>query len=138
MDDGEIARPDIVGVILKEGGPGLTRVPAALRHVSLYRSFADFDAQLEQFAANALCAPQAVRTHHCFDEVDGFLGDTRLRLPFSRFASSVQAEQIPMPAEKRVRLDDVQRLLPVSAEVSQQDETKPVAIRQFRLFGLPP
>ena len=92
MNDREIARPDILGAMLQEGGPGLTSLSASLRQIALHRPFADFDAQLEQFAANALDAPQAVRIRHFFDEVDGFLRDTRLRLPFSRFASPVQPE----------------------------------------------
>lgn len=74
VDDRKIARPDVAGVILEEGGPGLTRPAASLWHISLDRPFANFDAQLEQFPANALCAPQSVLSRHLFDEADDFLG----------------------------------------------------------------
>lgn len=42
-----------------------------------------------------------------------------------------------MPTQKRVRLDDVEPVLPVSGEASEQDETNPVLVRQFRPFDLP-
>jgi hypothetical protein len=47
-------------MILEESGPGLTRFSAPLRHVSLDRSFANFDAQLEQFATNAFRTPETI------------------------------------------------------------------------------
>jgi hypothetical protein len=75
---------------------------------------------------------------HLFDEVDGCLGDTRFPLPFPRFASPTQAKQVSVPAHEGVRLDDVQRVLPVPGEASQQHKTSPVAVRQFRSLDLPP
>ena len=97
MNGDEIAGPDVAGMVLEEGGPGLTKAAASLWHVSLDRPFADPDAQLEKFAANVFCAPQTVLAAHLLDEVDGFLRDTQFPLPFSRFASPVQAKQVPMP-----------------------------------------
>ena len=82
VDNGEITSPDVASVILEESGPGLTRFPAPLRHVSLDRSFADFDAQLEQFAANAFRTPEAILVCHSSDDVNGFLSDARLLFPF--------------------------------------------------------
>lgn len=82
MDNGEIAGPDVAGMILEESGPGLTRFSVPLRHVSLDRSFANFDAQLEQFAANAFRTPKAILVCHYSDDVNGFLSDARLPSPF--------------------------------------------------------
>lgn len=92
VDNGEIAGPDVTGVMFEESGPGLTRFSTPFRHVSLHRPFADFDAQLEQFAANALRTPEAILGCHSSDNIDGFLSDARLSFPAPRLASPVEAE----------------------------------------------
>jgi hypothetical protein len=43
-----------------------------------------------------------------------------------------------MPAEERVRLNDVQRMLPVTGEASQQHESNPVAVRELWSLDLSP
>ena len=83
VDNGEIAGPDVAGMILEESGPGLTRFSAPLRHVSLDRSFTDFDTQLEQFAANAFCTPEAILACHSSDDVNGFLSGCAASVSFS-------------------------------------------------------
>ena len=92
VNNGEIAGPDVASMILEESSPGLTRFSAPLRHVSLDCSFTNFDAQLEQFAANAFRTPEAILVCHSSDDVNGFLSDARLQLPFPRLVSPVQAE----------------------------------------------
>ena len=138
VDNGEIAGPDVAGVIPEESRPGLTGLSASLRHVSLDRSLADFDAQLEQFAANAFRTPQTILVRHLSDKVDGFLRNTRFLLPCPRFTSPVQAKQVPVPAQEGFGLDNVQRVLPVPSDTSQQHQTNPIAVGQFRSLDLPP
>ena len=82
MNHCKITSPDVAGMILEESGPGLPRFSAPLRHVSLDRSFTNFDTQLEQFATNAFRTPEAILGCHSSDDVNGFLSDARLRFPF--------------------------------------------------------
>jgi hypothetical protein len=57
----EIAGPDVLGVILDEGGPGLAaRLASAGPHVLLDRSPAHADANLEQLATDALGSPEMI------------------------------------------------------------------------------
>ena len=82
MNHCKITSPDVAGMILEESSPGLTRFSAPLRHVSLDRSFANFDTQLEQFAANAFRTPEAILVCHSSDNVNGFLSDAWLAFSF--------------------------------------------------------
>jgi hypothetical protein len=54
----EIADPQAVGMVLQERRPGLAAAPASRSaQVFLDRALADPEAELEQFAANALRPP---------------------------------------------------------------------------------
>jgi hypothetical protein len=57
----EIASPGGICVVRKEGAPVLaTVIPAKDLHVFLDRPLCELDAQLEQLATDALCAPEAI------------------------------------------------------------------------------
>ncbi len=58
----EVARPDVLGVVLEEGCPALTgavRLPTRLQ-IPLDRALRNTDTELEQFTANALRDPEAI------------------------------------------------------------------------------
>src|SRR5208283_5506687 len=51
----KVARPDVLGMILQEGCPGLSAFPGAdPAHVLLDRALADLDAEIEQLSLDAL------------------------------------------------------------------------------------
>ena len=75
VDLDEVAGPDMWSMVLQECRPGLTgwrRIVTPV-HILLNGSFADADAQLEQFAANPFCAPRQIFGCHLPDQIDGFL-----------------------------------------------------------------
>ena len=55
----KVARPDVMGVIMKEGCPILLRFSrwSRLTYIFLHGPLADPNTQFEQFTANPLCAP---------------------------------------------------------------------------------
>src|ERR1017187_2247314 len=68
----EMAGPRGIRVVRQEGRPAL---PSMIRpkapHVFLDRALADLDAELEQFTADALRAPQTIPLRHIAYQVDG-------------------------------------------------------------------
>ena len=55
-------------MIIKERAPGLRRRLRAPNHVQRYRSFADVNAELEQFAVDARSAPAWIGEAHLADQ----------------------------------------------------------------------
>ncbi len=47
MDDGEVASPDLCGMIPEKSCPGLARLFPFLGHIPLDGAFADFDTEFE-------------------------------------------------------------------------------------------
>ena len=137
-DDGEIAGPDVASVVPQEGGPGLARGLAQFGDILLNGAFADLDTQLEQFASNAFCAPGMVVLGHLFDETDDLLGQwwSARGLPGSSFAFPDSPEQVTMPAQDGVRLDDEQGLFPRAQPAGHQDEQRSVTLGQHWAFDL--
>ena len=75
-DGQEVAGPDLMCMVMQEGGPRLRGGSCAFRaHVLLNGAFGDVNAQLEQFSANALGSPQAIVPGHGFDQRDGLGSD---------------------------------------------------------------
>lgn len=136
MNDSEIAGPDVLGVVLQEGGPGLTRGSTIFGQILLNRPLADLDPQLKQLALDSFRAPQMVFPGHLPDQIDCFLGDARFSLLVLRFASPIVAEEVAMPAKQRIGLDDMQSLLPKSSAPSQENHTNAVRLSQLRSFHL--
>ena len=70
----EIAGPRSVGVVSQEGGPRLAATAGASDgpHVLLDGALTDFDAQLEEFPADALGTPESAAAGHVANEFAGF------------------------------------------------------------------
>jgi hypothetical protein len=71
----KVAGPDMGNMVLQECRPGLTgrrRIVTPI-HVLLNGSFADADAQLEQFATNSFCDPGQVLGRHLPNQINGLL-----------------------------------------------------------------
>ena len=80
-------------VIVQKGPPGLRRWLATSRHILANTRFSDVDAELEQFAVNARCAPQRILPTHLANQVPRFLGDRR--------SSRVAAAHLPGPEQSK-------------------------------------
>ncbi len=107
MHDRDVTAPDVSGMVLQESGPGLTRFLAYLGHVPLDGAFVYLDAQLQQLTSDTFGAPQWVIAGYLFDEVNSILGDPRFSVLRLRFASPVVMEELPMPAEQGIGLDNM-------------------------------
>src|SRR6516164_5972070 len=90
----EVDRYHGLEVILQEGPPGLRRWLAASRHILAHTGLADVDAQLEQFAVDALRAPQRIVPAHPANQFPRFLGDRR---PSRLAAPNLPGPQQPEP-----------------------------------------
>lgn len=74
----EVTSPDVRSVVSQEGAPGLGRRSAAsLVHVPSDRFAADLVAKAEEFAADALGAPERILQRHSEDQVSDFGSDPR-------------------------------------------------------------
>ncbi len=80
MDLEEVACPDFAGMVPEEGGLRLVARTGrtGLTHIPLDGPLRDLDVQLEQFALNALRAPQPVVGCHLLDQGDRLHGNLRL------------------------------------------------------------
>jgi hypothetical protein len=66
----EVASPGAFGVVLEEGRPCLSTSPGAdPSHVLLDGALADLDAELEQFPADTLSAPESTAAGHVANEL---------------------------------------------------------------------
>jgi len=130
MDDGEVASPDLGGVVLEEGRPGLASFATFLRQIALDGAFADFDAELKQLPSDPFRSPQPIFLGQLLDEGDGLGGDMRLVLVGFRFVSPIDPEQLALPMEEGVRLHNVQGLLPKTGKSCQDDQAKTIVVGQ--------
>ena len=68
LNNQEVGRPDRLSMIRKEDATALAgRSRRARPAVATYRARADLDAELEQFAADTLTAPERVLARHAGD-----------------------------------------------------------------------
>jgi hypothetical protein len=58
VDWEKVASPDVFGMVLQEGGPGLSSRPGGTHgsHVLLNGAFAHVNAQLQKFTTNPFCS----------------------------------------------------------------------------------
>ncbi len=117
-----VDRDDALGLVAKEGTPGLRTGPSGLRpdlfEVSRDRPFADVEAQLEQLAVDSRCTPGRILRRHLADEPPGFSPSSwaaALRLP-----PPEETEPPPMPGDDRLGPDDDQVLTPPAEAVNDE------------------
>ncbi len=139
VDDGQkVARPDVVRVILQEGGPGLRggfgRANAC--EVFLNGAFGNGETEFEQFAVNAFGSPQPILLRHPLDQRDGSRRESGTATAVARFELPEETESLTMPAQEGVRFDDEERILPVFDATGEEDEPEPIGWREDGLFNL--
>lgn len=116
VENRKVARPDITRMVLDKSSPIVCkgRRVSHQANVFLDGSFAQSNAQFQEFASDSLRTPKRVLLDYSTDDLDGF----RCKFPFClsilRDMTPIQAEQISMPGQERIRLDDVNGLVPES------------------------
>jgi len=108
----KVTGPDLLSMGVQERLPDLSMwsCGAHSSHVLLNRPLADAEAQLKQFAPDALCSPQAIIPRHLLDQVHGLLGDPGRERSCPRLISPKELETQAMPPQERLWLNDEQCL----------------------------
>jgi predicted alpha/beta hydrolase len=110
------------GVILQESAPALERRLAAAHHVFTDAALADVDAEFEQLAVDARCAPTRVLPAHPADQIPELARNDRSpRLAAAHLPGPEQAKAGAMPSHDRFWLDDGEHRTPISPEAGQTD-----------------
>ncbi len=134
----KVAGPDLLGMGVYERPPRLSSWPAGAHssHVLLNGALADADAQLEQFAPDALCSPQSIVPRHLLNQGDSLLGDPWLERSSLRLVSPKELETLTTPAQQRLGLDNEQRLLPSANDPGQKHQEHAVRLGTGSPFHL--
>ena len=136
----EVAGPDLIGMVPQKGSPVLVGGRGCgcgvQRQIALDGALTDLDTQLEEFAADAFGAPGHVFRSHLFDQGDGFGRDPGLRRFGFGLAAPDQTEQLTMPAQQGVRLNDEKGLLPEGRRPGQEQEPESIPIAESGVFDL--
>ena len=124
----EIAGPNSRRVVLKKGLPGLPRPVARADgpHILLDLPLADADPELEQFATDPFGAPEHVSTGHGPNQVDDLGAQPSGSVHPSGLASPEEGEQVAMPAEEGVGLNQMEGVAPRGRHVGQQHQEESV------------
>src|SRR5580658_8847434 len=92
-------------------------------HVPLDGPFRDADAELQEFTANALGAPESVLRRHALDEGDEIQSEARLaQAGRAGLATPEQAKSRAVPSKHGLRFDQEQGLAPAGKESREQHE----------------
>ena len=130
----EVAGPDIRRVVTEEGVPRLSRRLARAEgpHVLLDRPLAHAEAELEQFAADPFGSPQGVGAGHRSNQVDDVRAQPAgpvLRLGPS---SPEMGEQVTVPAQQGVGLDQMEAVAPRPVHAGQQHQEESILSLEAR------
>ena len=134
----KVAHPDLLGLSANERPPGLSMgsCGAHSSHVLLNGSFRNVNAQLEEFASDAFCSPQAVVPCHLLNQGHRLLRDPWLERSCSGLVLPEELEALAVPPQQRLWLDDEQRLFPGIYYSGQQDQEHAVPLGTCRSFHL--
>lgn len=136
----EVAGPDLWRMVLQEGRPVLGRGgggrSSGPRQVALDGAFADVDAQLTQFTTDTFGAPGHVLRFHLLDQSNGLRRDLGLRYLRFGLVSPDQSEQLAMPAEEGIGLDNEEGLSPEWCGSGQENQPDAVLIAELGAFDV--
>ena len=138
----EVTGPDLGRMIGQERCPclpGGLRWPftAHLAHVPADSAPIDAQAQLQEFASNALGAPPAILKGHLLDQVNGCFSKAWSACGLARGMSPKEREALPMPLEQRFGFDTQQGLFPVLNPTGKYYQDTSIERRETRVFHLP-
>ena len=100
-------------------------------HGLLNGSFTDANAQLQQLAADALRAPEHVVFGHRLDKRDDLRRESRRLTTEPGLSSPDNLEEISMPAQHRLRLDDEHGAAPCAGEGGDGEQDEAIEARQL-------
>src|SRR5436305_1061432 len=99
-------------------------------HVLDDSRLSDFETELQQFPVNARRAPERVIVAHLTDERPQLYIDLRAPSPIPRLPAPIAAKPCSMPANQRLRTDDVERLQDRRKHATELDEEPSVGVAQ--------
>jgi hypothetical protein len=119
-NDKQVHRRDTVSMIAQEGLPALRRRPSSSRHIFGRAGLAYVDAELDQFAVYARCAPQRVGNAHLPDQLPDRRDATAPRYQTERWQalhgpSETAGRPSPVPTYRRLTMA-LARACPVAAQ----------------------
>jgi hypothetical protein len=118
----EVNGDHLRGMIFQESAPALRRWLAAARHVFTDAALADVDAEFEQLAVDARCAPTGVLPAHPADQIPELARNDRSpRLAAAQLPGPEQAKAGTMPSHDSFWVDDGEHRTPISPEAEQTD-----------------
>lgn len=97
-------------------------------HILLNRAFGHVDAQLEQFPTNAFRTPQVIVAGHGLNQPDRLCRKFRLPGSCPGALPPEPAEQVAMPSQEGVRLDNQERLFPTAGSPCKDDQEQPIGL----------
>jgi hypothetical protein len=112
-------------------------VGANSSHILLDSAFADAKAEFQQFPTNPFSAPEPIVFRHFSDQGDRFSGDLGPMRRDLGLPLPIQTEELPMPPEQDLWLDNEERLFPGPNEPCQQDEEHAIGPGDGWPFYLP-
>src|SRR5882757_7967664 len=120
-------------MVVQKGLPGLLPSSPTPRDVLGDRRLGDLDAELEQFAMYARCAPQPIGQAHLPDQPADLHRNLWPPTPRARRPAPVQPEARPMPPDDRLWLDNRHGVQYRRKHAIEPDEEQSVRHRQPRL-----
>jgi hypothetical protein len=101
---------------------------AKLLHILLNRPFTYANIQLEELATDTLRSPKSVVCCHFLDQRHGLKRESGLLRMRLGFMFPEQTKKLTVPAEKRLWLDQEERLFPGSDHPRQEHQEKPIRL----------
>ena len=111
---------------------------SSLRNSWVNGAFRNVKAQLEQFATDPLCPPQAIVPGHFLDQGHSLCGELWCGRCCSGFVFPVELEAPAMPEQQRLWLNNEERLFPGANDPGQKNQKLPIRLATGRSFHLPP
>jgi hypothetical protein len=113
-------------VIHQKGPPSLGRRFARPRQIFGHRGLRHLNSQLQQFSVNPRCTPQGVGLVHAPNEITNVCRYFRPSWKASRFPGPMPGKSSAVPAQDRVRLNQVKTSPPIGPESAQHNPQQPV------------
>jgi hypothetical protein len=130
----EINRRNPLGVIAKEGLPGLKWPILPGHHVDRNRGLGDIDAQFEQLAMDLGSSPERVLKTHSSDKVAHLFADSRSTPKRSGLPSPISGKTHSMPTHNSLGPDDgygVKNARTATIEPNEQGSVDPTQMQSM-------
>jgi hypothetical protein len=125
----EITGPYLCRMIAEKGPPSLSMSASwmDLLHILLDGPFTHPNIQLEEFSTDALRSPEPIVGRHFFDQGNRLGRELRLSCTRLRCVLPEHTAEFTMPSQKRLWLDNEERLFPGPNHFGQEHQEQPVS-----------